>query len=256
MAMAKNSRPGERGSSPTLIIAGSVLVGFFLIAVWVFTAPAAIPEQQIGEGGAVTTNDPPVTVANHSPAESVPDASDTNVDTPNDSSADAQTEESKEPAVEERQPTGDGGLPDSISTQAELTTENREANKTDFETQAAESKEEKEGLTTEAGTVAENNTTTNYSSQEGSARVWKVCKFEGAQDFIPCLDNEAAIKKLRSRQHYEHRERHCPSEEELPKCLLPLPTNYKAPIKWPMSRDQVNPSCSLRGRDLSDGSAL
>ncbi|KAG0559053.1 hypothetical protein KC19_10G075100 [Ceratodon purpureus] len=239
MAMAKSSRPGERGSSPTLIIAGSVLVGFFLIAVWVFTAPAAIPEQQIGEGGAVTTNDPPESVVNHSPAESVPDTSETVDDMPNDSPAEAETEDSKVPAVLETQPTGDGGLPDSISTQAELTTENREANTTDFETQAAESKEEKESLTTGVGTVAENDTTTNHASQEGSARVWKVCKFEGAQDFIPCLDNEAAIKKLRSRKHYEHRERHCPSEEELPKCLLPLPTNFKAPITWPTSRDQI-----------------
>jgi hypothetical protein len=51
------------------------------------------------------------------------------------------------------------------------------------------------------------------------------------------LDNEKAIKKLRSTKHFEHRERHCP--EEGPTCLVPLPKGYKTSIKWPNSRDKV-----------------
>jgi hypothetical protein len=176
--------------------------------------------------------DSPDAVLDHTPAESaVPESDDTPSETP----------DSTEPVVvgEEQQPPGDGGgLPDSISTQVELTTENREANATGFETQAAESKEEKEGAAI-GSTPAEKSNATDLPV--GTKRQWKLCSFEGAQDFIPCLDNEAAIKKLTSRKHYEHRERHCFSEDALPKCLLPLPANYKAPIPWPTSRDQVKP---------------
>jgi hypothetical protein len=41
-------------------------------------------------------------------------------------------------------------------------------------------------------------------------------------------------------------ERHCPAEaaaaaaQQQPKCLIPLPLGYKAPICWPESRDQVS----------------
>nr|CAD1838850.1 unnamed protein product [Ananas comosus var. bracteatus] len=66
---------------------------------------------------------------------------------------------------------------------------------------------------------------------------WKLCNVTAGTDYIPCLDNEKAIKKLRSTKHYEHRERHCP--EESPTCLVPLPEGYKRPIKWPKSRDKI-----------------
>lgn len=66
---------------------------------------------------------------------------------------------------------------------------------------------------------------------------WALCNVDAGADYIPCLDNVAAIKKLRSTKHYEHRERHCP--EKSPTCLVPLPEGYRNPIRWPKSRDQV-----------------
>ncbi|KAG6516732.1 probable methyltransferase PMT26 [Zingiber officinale] len=68
-------------------------------------------------------------------------------------------------------------------------------------------------------------------------RDWKLCSVTARADYIPCLDNEAALKKLRSTKHYEHRERHCP--EQARTCLVPLPEGYKQSIKWPESRDKI-----------------
>ena len=68
-------------------------------------------------------------------------------------------------------------------------------------------------------------------------------------DHIPCLDNTAAIKRLKTTSHYEHRERHCPAVDETPKCVLPLPEGYQPHIKWPESRDQV------RGRGRGEASS-
>ncbi|EOY17694.1 S-adenosyl-L-methionine-dependent methyltransferases superfamily protein isoform 1 [Theobroma cacao] len=67
---------------------------------------------------------------------------------------------------------------------------------------------------------------------------WGNCKLGAAAvDYIPCLDNWKAIKELKSRKHMEHRERHCPSPS--PRCLVPLPSGYKAPVQWPKSRDMI-----------------
>lgn len=66
---------------------------------------------------------------------------------------------------------------------------------------------------------------------------WDLCKVVAGPDYIPCLDNEKAIKKLNSFRHFEHRERHCPDES--PTCLVPLPKGYKKPVEWPMSRDKI-----------------
>lgn len=66
---------------------------------------------------------------------------------------------------------------------------------------------------------------------------WKVCNVSAGPDYIPCLDNEVAIRQLHSTGHYEHRERHCP--EEPPTCLVPLPEGYTKPIKWPKSRNMI-----------------
>lgn len=68
---------------------------------------------------------------------------------------------------------------------------------------------------------------------------WKLCNWSGSQDYIPCLDNKKWLATHRQRKHYEHRERHCPTPAELPKCLVPLPPGYKQHIKWPESRSQV-----------------
>jgi len=66
---------------------------------------------------------------------------------------------------------------------------------------------------------------------------WKLCNVSSGPDYIPCLDNEMAIRQLHSTAHYEHRERHCP--EVPPKCLVPLPEGYKKPITWPTSRAKI-----------------
>ncbi|XP_074272580.1 putative methyltransferase PMT24 [Silene latifolia] len=77
----------------------------------------------------------------------------------------------------------------------------------------------------------------NETSSQVSSNRWKVCNVTAGPDYIPCLDNIQAIKKLQTTRHYEHRERHCP--DEAPVCLVPLPAGYKTPIKWPKSRDMI-----------------
>lgn len=105
--------------------------------------------------------------------------------------------------------------------QLELTNETT-TQKGSFSTQATESKNEKEA---------------QQSSNQQNGYNWKLCNVTAGADFIPCLDNLQAIKKLRSTKHYEHRERHCP--EEPPTCLVPLPEGYKRSIEWPTSREKV-----------------
>ncbi|KAH6833841.1 S-adenosyl-L-methionine-dependent methyltransferases superfamily protein [Perilla frutescens var. hirtella] len=101
----------------------------------------------------------------------------------------------------------------------ETTTENGS-----FSTQAAESKNEKEAQK-------------SSESEEQSKYSWKLCKTTAGPDYIPCLDNLQAIRKLSSTKHYEHRERHCP--ENPPTCLVPLPEGYQRPIEWPTSREKI-----------------
>ncbi|RRT65186.1 hypothetical protein B296_00013565 [Ensete ventricosum] len=75
---------------------------------------------------------------------------------------------------------------------------------------------------------------------EGVEVRWDICrggKTFQAVDYIPCLDNWKAIKKLKSRRHMEHRERHCPKPS--PRCVVPLPRGYKVPVPWPKSRDMI-----------------
>lgn len=93
-----------------------------------------------------------------------------------------------------------------------------------WKTQAAESKNEKE-------------VQKSYSKAKNVEYKWKLCNGEAGADYIPCLDNMEAIKKLHSTKHYEHRERHCP--EEGPTCLVPIPDGYQRPIQWPNSRDKI-----------------
>ncbi|KAL2611152.1 hypothetical protein R1flu_022844 [Riccia fluitans] len=164
---------------------------------------------------------------------------------------------------EKDEATDEEGLP--VNTEAEeketdgekleLSVENKEANKSSLITQAKESTEEKISEVIEKeGTVDEKALETkkdDTQSSDGAATedrvevtddgkyIWKVCTFEGAQDYIPCLDNKKEIKKLPSTKHFEHRERHCPVGEDLPTCLAPLPEGYKIRIDWPESRDKI-----------------
>ncbi|KAK1371222.1 putative methyltransferase PMT26 [Heracleum sosnowskyi] len=93
-----------------------------------------------------------------------------------------------------------------------------------WSTQAAESESEK-------------NSQKSKSSKDASDYKWKVCNVTAGPDYIPCLDNLQAISKLPHRDHYQHRERHCP--DEAPTCLVSLPEGYRQSIKWPTSREQI-----------------
>jgi len=59
------------------------------------------------------------------------------------------------------------------------------------------------------------------------------------REYIPCLDNEDAIRKLPSTEKGERFERHCPEQGHGLNCLVPAPTGYRTPIPWPRSRDEV-----------------
>ncbi|OVA15574.1 putative S-adenosyl-L-methionine-dependent methyltransferase [Macleaya cordata] len=76
----------------------------------------------------------------------------------------------------------------------------------------------------------------------GSPRV-RVKKFplcpESMREYIPCLDNVEEIKKLNSTEKGEKYERHCPDASHSLNCLVPAPKDYKTPIPWPKSRDEV-----------------
>ncbi|XP_073310467.1 probable methyltransferase PMT26 [Primulina huaijiensis] len=107
--------------------------------------------------------------------------------------------------------------------QSELLNESATQNGS-FSTQSTESKNEKE---------AQNSSEPEIQNGYG----WKLCNTTAGTDYIPCLDNLAAIRKLPSTKHYEHRERHCP--ENPPTCLVPLPEGYQRPIEWPTSREKI-----------------
>ncbi|CAK9135656.1 unnamed protein product [Ilex paraguariensis] len=62
---------------------------------------------------------------------------------------------------------------------------------------------------------------------------------ESMREYIPCLDNVEAIKRLRSTEKGEKFERHCPEKGQGLNCLVPPPKGYRPPIPWPRSRDEV-----------------
>ncbi|KAL9163931.1 hypothetical protein ABFS82_06G073400 [Erythranthe guttata] len=62
---------------------------------------------------------------------------------------------------------------------------------------------------------------------------------DSMREYIPCLDNEEAIKKLNSTEKGEKFERHCPEKGNELNCVIPAPEGYKTPIPWPRSRDEV-----------------
>jgi len=58
-------------------------------------------------------------------------------------------------------------------------------------------------------------------------------------DYTPCEDPTRANSLPRAGM--QHRERHCPSREEIQRmrCLIPPPVGYKYPLPWPQSRDEA-----------------
>ncbi|KZV49109.1 hypothetical protein F511_27814 [Dorcoceras hygrometricum] len=77
---------------------------------------------------------------------------------------------------------------------------------------------------------------------DGGVRVrikkFQVCP-DSMREYIPCLDNLEAIKRLHSTEKGEKFERHCPEQGKELNCLIPAPKGYRAPIPWPKSRDEV-----------------
>ncbi|XP_059456119.1 probable methyltransferase PMT11 isoform X1 [Corylus avellana] len=77
----------------------------------------------------------------------------------------------------------------------------------------------------------------------GSSSSVRVTKFElcpkSMGEYIPCLDNKEAIRRLKSTAKGEHFERHCPEEGRGLNCLVPAPSKYRTPIPWPKSQDEV-----------------
>ncbi|KAF8030843.1 hypothetical protein BT93_D0131 [Corymbia citriodora subsp. variegata] len=84
---------------------------------------------------------------------------------------------------------------------------------------------------------SQNEKLSQQNSKEQNDYTWKVCNTTAGPDYIPCLDNVYAVRRLHSTMHFEHRERHCP--EDAPTCLVPLPAGYRKPIQWPISRDKI-----------------
>ncbi|XP_020683333.1 probable methyltransferase PMT17 [Dendrobium catenatum] len=54
-------------------------------------------------------------------------------------------------------------------------------------------------------------------------------------EYTPCEDRTRGRRFERAMLVY--RERHCPTKDELIRCLIPAPPGYKKPFKWPQSRD-------------------
>ncbi|CAM8908125.1 unnamed protein product [Rhodiola kirilowii] len=136
--------------------------------------------------------------------------------------------------TENQQENQEDNKPSEGNTQTESYTgipkESRESKKT-WSTQADQSENQKERRREEGGGGSSEKDASLYGY------TWELCKVTAGPDYIPCLDNEKAIKQLHSRAHFEHRERHCP--EEPPTCLVPLPQGYKPPVEWPKSRDKI-----------------
>jgi SAM-dependent methyltransferase len=158
---------------------------------------------------------------------------------PTNSSTSISTEDEQKPVTEPVTGSEAEGVELLPSGQAELLNETTTAAAGTFPTQATESSEEKKKARSRSSSNknSNGNVVVGETSTEESSYVWKLCNASTGADYIPCLDNEAAIKRLRSTKHYEHRERHCPSPA--PSCLVPLPEGYRRPIPWPRSRDTI-----------------
>ncbi|OEL19330.1 putative methyltransferase PMT27 [Dichanthelium oligosanthes] len=143
------------------------------------------------------------------------------------------------PAVSEHREDTDGNLSQDVrSVEDSLVGEARTEEQKAWATQADQSHREKDRRDENSGS-GENDGGNGADSAGGEEHEWRVCSVKAGADYIPCLDNEKAVKKLRPEnfRRYEHRERHCPDEG--PTCLVPLPSGYRRPIEWPKSRDRI-----------------
>lgn len=226
-------------------------------------------EKKTDQGDTTTDED-------SSAAESEPVEKKSGEETEEPTEEDEKAEEEKvgeKPEEKKESLSTDDDLPVVGAEQADLTTENKEG-ASSWDTQAKESKTEKD-LTDSSDKEAEDEATSFAAEEktgedeeqqeepssaaavkeevdeiktENEAGVhsyeWKACAFEGAQDYIPCLDNREYLAHIATTKHFEHRERHCP-DKDAPTCLVPLPAGYKPHIPWPASRDEVRSNMQL-----------
>ncbi|BAT74521.1 probable methyltransferase PMT2 [Vigna umbellata] len=71
---------------------------------------------------------------------------------------------------------------------------------------------------------------------ESKPKAFKPCAARYT-DYTPCQHQKRAMTFPRENMIY--RERHCPTEEEKLKCMIPAPKGYVTPFPWPKSRDYV-----------------
>lgn len=76
----------------------------------------------------------------------------------------------------------------------------------------------------------------NSLNDSDSKKMFKPCSHKYT-DYTPCQDQKRAMTFPRENMIY--RERHCPSENQKLRCLIPAPKGYVAPFPWPKSRDYV-----------------
>lgn len=163
--------------------------------------------------------------------------------TDNETNADGQSESENEKSDTISNPNEGGKKPETEESVEE--TKNKTEEKVQEQLPAAAQSEILKETTTETGawstqaaeSESEKKSQKSKSSKGPSDYNWKVCNVTAGPDYIPCLDNLLAISKLPNRDHYQHRERHCP--DEAPTCLVSLPEGYRQSVKWPKSREQI-----------------
>ncbi|KAL1188814.1 putative methyltransferase PMT8 [Cardamine amara subsp. amara] len=90
------------------------------------------------------------------------------------------------------------------------------------------------------GDTKQDDSVSNGEDSFAVAKSFPVCD-DRHSEIIPCLDRNF-IYQMRLKLDLslmEHYERHCPPPERRFNCLIPPPSGYKVPIKWPKSRDEV-----------------
>ncbi|CAK9213095.1 unnamed protein product [Sphagnum troendelagicum] len=260
----------ERRGSPSSVyylVGGSALIAFLLILVWVYSAPAEIAEsaataavEQFNQNDRTTSSSSKTSSLttqeeeigndnNKGEHETVREEDDTQGDTevllppevrtepehhiPEQKTDKLPQEEKQEEFSTTQEEKTDKPAPEEEKG-GESSTNQEENTKDSTESEKSDSQEEEQG-----SVAAQEGKESAAAGDDVVHEKWKLCAWNGSQDYIPCLDNTKAIKALRSTKHFEHRERHCPLQEELPKCLVPLPDGYTQPIRWNLSRDQI-----------------
>ncbi|KAJ4879939.1 putative methyltransferase PMT24 [Raphanus sativus] len=241
MAMGKYSRVDGKKSSSSygLTITIVLIVSLSMVGAWMFMSSWSAPTETLHFSSSQTTTKDVetttiskteftdeetevVTESNEEKTEERKEFDDKNGEKDTESESEKDKTQPEENKMEENAGESEDNTEKS---KAEITKESSTGSGA-WSTQLVESQNEKKSQVSSS----------SYSSSFSSIK-WKLCNVTAGPDYIPCLDNLQAIRKLHSTKHYEHRERHCP--EEAPRCLVPLPEGYKRSIKWPKSREKI-----------------